>query len=171
MTIEETVAELVAVEAVKDVQLRYCRGLDRLDWDLVRTCFHPDATHDLGPFRGTVDEFLGWVPTLLPTFESTTHLSGQQRVEIRGSTAFAEQYVRACHRIPSRAGEPPNDWTINLRYIDEMHRRNGEWRIFSRLCVCDSSRTDPVTDDGALGSEWHLGARNRTDPSYRNPTA
>lgn len=35
MTLAQDIARLTAIEAVKDIQLHYCRGLDRLDWDLV----------------------------------------------------------------------------------------------------------------------------------------
>lgn len=35
--------ELSARAEIHDVLLRYCRGLDRVDMNLVRDCFHPDA--------------------------------------------------------------------------------------------------------------------------------
>ncbi|MEI6002085.1 hypothetical protein H3V53_34635 [Paraburkholderia bengalensis] len=31
---------------------RYCRGIDRIDWDLVRTCYHPDAFDEHGSSGG-----------------------------------------------------------------------------------------------------------------------
>ena len=51
MTTDERLRVMLAESAIKDVQLRYCRGIDRFDWDLIEGCFHPDAIHDLGPFK------------------------------------------------------------------------------------------------------------------------
>ncbi|MEY3566868.1 MAG: hypothetical protein RLZ19_882, partial [Actinomycetota bacterium] len=44
--------EVVAREHIRDVVYRYARGVDRRDFDLVRSCYHPDATDDHGPFTG-----------------------------------------------------------------------------------------------------------------------
>jgi hypothetical protein len=126
MTLDQDIARLTAIGPVKDIQLRYCRGLDRLDWDLVPSCFHPDAVHDLGPFRGTVEQFVAWTSGVLTTFQSTTHFSGQQRVDLDGDTAWAEQNVRAYHRIPATNNEPAADWIMNLRYVDRMTCRDGD---------------------------------------------
>jgi hypothetical protein len=38
--------ELSARAEIHDALLRYCRGLDRVDMDLVRGAFHPDAWVD-----------------------------------------------------------------------------------------------------------------------------
>ncbi|MFM8863148.1 MAG: nuclear transport factor 2 family protein, partial [Acidimicrobiia bacterium] len=51
--------------AIADLMALYCRGIDRLDRDLVRSCFHPDATDTHGSFHGTIDEFLDWAFGLL----------------------------------------------------------------------------------------------------------
>ena len=39
---------LIDEAAIKKVHLRYCRGIDRMDWDLIRSCYHPDAIDDHG---------------------------------------------------------------------------------------------------------------------------
>jgi hypothetical protein len=112
MDLEARLMRLVDEAEVKRVQLRYCRGLDRMDWGLVRACFHPDAIHDLGPFKGTVEEFIPWVSALMPSFESTTHFGGSQTVEIDGDDAWAEQYVRAYHRTAATEDGPAVDWIL-----------------------------------------------------------
>ena len=37
---------LLDEDAIKKVHLRYCRAIDRRDFDLLRTCYHPDAEDD-----------------------------------------------------------------------------------------------------------------------------
>jgi hypothetical protein len=43
------VQRLVDEAEVRNVHLRYCRGLDRRDWELVESCYHPDAIEYHGP--------------------------------------------------------------------------------------------------------------------------
>ena len=49
---------LLDEEAIKKVHLRYCRGIDRRDWELLRSCYHPDALDDHGDYVGGVDGFI-----------------------------------------------------------------------------------------------------------------
>ena len=47
-----TLEELVAKQEISELLHRYCRGIDRFDRDLVRSCYHDDADDDHGIFRG-----------------------------------------------------------------------------------------------------------------------
>ena len=69
---------------IKDVQIRYCRACDRADFDLLRDCFHPDATTSYGFFGGSVDDFIASAKQQLPMFLRTTHNTGNQIVEVNG---------------------------------------------------------------------------------------
>jgi len=42
-------------QEIADVVARYCRGIDRRDFDLVRTCYHPDGTDRHTGFLGGID--------------------------------------------------------------------------------------------------------------------
>ena len=42
-----------AAEAIRQAALRYCRGVDRLDAELMRSAYHDDATDDHGVFVGS----------------------------------------------------------------------------------------------------------------------
>ena len=46
------VARAAAAEAIRQAALRYCRGVDRLDAELMRSAYHDDATDDHGVFVG-----------------------------------------------------------------------------------------------------------------------
>lgn len=120
-----------------------------MDWDLVRSCYHPDAVDRHGSFEGGIDEFIDWFAKLLPEFESTSHCTGNQLVNVKGDTAFAEHYNRVFHRTKPTGDKPAADWILNLRYIDRMEKRNGEWRIAYRILAFDSERTDVVVPSEA----------------------
>jgi ketosteroid isomerase-like protein len=134
-------------QEIADVIHRYCRGIDRCDFDLVRSCYHPDGIDDHGDFRGGVEDFIAYVQRTLPTFERTMHFIGNVLIEPTGDTARAESYAIAHHRIPPRGSKPERDYNVGLRYVDDFERRNGDWRIAARVCIFDWWRIDE-TDRG-----------------------
>jgi hypothetical protein len=91
------VQQLVDRQAIADVVLRYCRGIDRLDLELVRSCYHADATDDHGTFSGTRDEYVDWVAGVLARFTGTMHVVANQLVEVDGDDARSETYGVSKH--------------------------------------------------------------------------
>ena len=143
-------ARLVAVQEIRDVIARYCRGIDRRQMELVRSCYHPDATDDHGDYRGGIDGFIDYLGVTLAHWQSTTHFLGNVLVELdsSGTAARAESYALAFHRIAARGDKPERDLVGGIRYVDDFERRDGVWRIADRVCVLDWSRTDPVAPSG-----------------------
>jgi hypothetical protein len=163
--LEPALQRLLDEAAIKAVQIRYCRGVDRMDWELVRSCYHPDATDDHGDYVGGVDGFIEYCKAGTPNFESTTHFTGNQLVEVDGDTAWAEHYARAYHRVRAGPDGPAKDLVVNCRYVDRLERRDGEWRFASRVIIVDSENVEPVRElwvDPVL----LRGKRDRADPSY-----
>lgn len=152
--------------AIRKVHLRYCRGIDRLDWELIRSCYHPDATDDHGGYSGGIDGFIEWLQAGLPRFERTMHFTGNQLVEVQGDSAWAEHYATAHHRLPASADVAACDLVINIRYIDRMERRDGEWRIAQRTVIDEGQRVHPVGERW-MAAETVTARRDRDDFSYR----
>src|SRR4029078_5966761 len=75
-----TLEDLVAREEIGDIVKRLARGTDRLDEELIASCYHPDGTDDHNVFRGTGVEFAQWVVDTLPHFQATMHLIGAPRI-------------------------------------------------------------------------------------------
>jgi hypothetical protein len=160
------IGRLLDEAAVRRIHLEYCRGIDRRDWDLVRSCYHADALDYHGPFAGGVEEFVEWGVEELDSLESTTHFVGNQLVDIDGDVAWHEAYVLAFHRFKAQDSQPAVDWVVNVRYLDRMERREGQWKIADRLVIHDSDRRDLVPGSGALAPGWVRGNIGRQDPSY-----
>jgi hypothetical protein len=165
--LEAKLQALIDEADIRRVHIRYCRGIDRMDWDLVRSCYHPDAIDRHGSYNGGVEGFIEWAAELLPQFESTQHFTGNQYVEVHGDVAFAEHYAQAWHRTKPDADKPAMDWVVNIRYVDRMERRNGEWRIADRVVVLDSQRSDPVPEGQAPLENFTVGRRDKEDTSYK----
>src|SRR5579863_3701746 len=92
--LEAKLQQLLDEAEIKRVHIRYCRGIDRMDWDLVRSCYHPDAIDRHGVYNGGVEGFIEWAAQLLPAFECTQHFTGNQYVQIDGDVACAEHYAQ-----------------------------------------------------------------------------
>jgi hypothetical protein len=150
--------------AIQQVLARYCRGIDRVDMDLVRSCYWPDAQDHHGAFSGDREAFIVWVEEVLRSrFTATQHALHQSVIECEGDEAFVETYFRAWHTPadPAQTGK----LVLYGRYVDRMEKRGGEWRIALRQLVSDLRGIDPIEDltdvDDPAG-----GRRGREDPSY-----
>lgn len=161
------VADLVAKQAISEVLLRYFRGIDRLDLELVRSCFHDDAVDQHGSFTGSPDELVAWLQGLLERYDRTFHLAGNQLIELDGPRrARAETYGIAVHR--SAGGPDHLNLTTGFRFIDDLERRAGQWAISRRVAVTEWSRLDREGDWWAVPDHLEQGRRDRTDALYRS---
>jgi len=165
---DAAVQALLDRQAVADVVLRYCRGIDRLDLELVRACYHPDATDDHGSSHvRTRDEYVEWVAGVLERFTGTMHVVSNQLIEIDGDHAHSETYGVAYHW-----GEPIDDarrnFTTGFRYVDRFERRDGEWRIARRVSVREWTHVVPAAQQQVIPPErdGRRGRRDRDDAVY-----
>ena len=156
------VDELIAREEIRDVVKRLARGTDRLDEEMIVSCYHPDGHDDHNSFRGGPVEFARWVSEVLGQFDATHHLVGDPNMQISGDVAQVDTYCNAHHVSADR------DLIISLRYVDRFERREGRWLIARRVCAFDWTYTVPI--DGAMtfrfGPDFTVGHRDRTDITY-----
>jgi hypothetical protein len=144
---------LVDEAAIRRVLVRYARAIDRMDWDLLRTCYHPGAVDHHGLYIGDVEGFIAMLAEKLPLDESTTHFLGNQELEIEGDVAFSETAAIARHRRAAAGGEPGTDYFAFVRYCDRFERRDGEWRIAHRIVAYEPGRVDVVTGEPSYGDK------------------
>jgi hypothetical protein len=148
-------ATLLDLKAIEAVVLRYCRGVDRLDMDLVRSAYHPGGVDHHTGFSGPIEDFIVWVEPKLRSFAGTMHILGNHFCELAGDTAVAETYGQAVHW-----GDPSDDagrnFTSGFRYVDHMTRRDGRWAIQERWAVrefthSNAGRAKPKEGVGPAG--------------------
>jgi SnoaL-like domain len=147
-TIEARLKLIEDRQAIHDVIVRYCRGVDRNDPGLVAAAFHDDAIDN---HFGVVLPFYEAIGTLKaarsggaspPSKTTSMHNLGNILIEVDGDVARCESYVNVIVRIPQEGGAI--DWLHAGRYVDRFERRNGEWRIAYRTVVYDRERFDKV---------------------------
>jgi len=125
-----TVQRLVDDVAVSRTMVNYARGIDRRDWDLVRSCFAEDAIVHGTAFEGRRDDYLNILRPGVEHFPSTQHFIGNQLREVDGHRAFTETYLIARH-FADAAGEIDSLIT-GVRYEDQLLRQDVGWEISRR---------------------------------------
>lgn len=130
-----TLETLIDRESIRDVITRVARGEDRRHEGLLRSAFWPDATIDFGVMSGGFDDYLTWCVPGSPDIPVTQHMLGQSMISLRGDQAKAETYVQSYHRVKAEGGE--RDTAMGGRYLDNLEKRDGEWRIASRMMLYD----------------------------------
>jgi len=170
MTDSPSNAAIVALldeQAIKNVAHLFARGLDRMDRDLIKSCFHEDGTDDHGVFKGTVDEFCAWVFPPLENYDATQHIISTQIVEINGEKGVCESYFYARHAL--KVDGVPKELIAAGRYLDTMEKRKGVWKISHRKAIFDWNR---LVDDMAIPSRPEMdevmtrGEQGTGDASY-----
>jgi len=161
---EAALTAMLHEREIRTVLLRYCRGVDRLDRALVRSCFHDDAVDSHGNFEGDVESLLDWMWGVLSKFDSSMHFVGNMLIEVEGELARAETYGIAFHR--GDPAKPHRNLVNGFRYVDRFERRDEAWRIARRTVVTEWTRVDVPenwwpTPEGIL-----CGTRGPDDPVY-----
>ncbi|HWD05846.1 MAG TPA: nuclear transport factor 2 family protein [Kribbella sp.] len=162
---------LLAEREIRQVVLRYCRGVDRGDAELIRDCYHDGATDVHGHYRGGGREFADYVvPVLAQRYAATTHAVHGSLIEWEGQAAHVETYFVACHLSTEPAGQA-HLYVFVGRYADLFDNRGDGWRIAHRVVLRDWSVRQPVPE-GALARElteaeaFVAGRRDRDDLAY-----
>jgi hypothetical protein len=156
------VQTLLDRQEIADVILRYARGIDRLDLDLVRSCYHDDAYDDHGTFQGSADDFVRWCKGFLPRYVTTMHFMGNMLIEVEGAVARAETYAVAYHRKAHEDGSGHDD-VFGIRYVDRFEKRDGAWKIAHRVVATEWRRVDPVPQGKLRGNVGVWGTRDGND--------
>jgi hypothetical protein len=163
--------ELTSRAEITEVVLRYCRGIDRCDETMLRSCFHPDARHRHGGFEGPSADFCTHALAIVAGVAFTHHQLGPVSIELAGEVAFTETYYTALHRygdVAPPGGQPHEDRFSGGRYVDRFERRDGVWKIAERRGVSEWMRYEASSDRGFYdGPASQRGRRDRGDPVYR----
>lgn len=168
---ESALEELLAKQAITEVLHRYCRGMDRRDWELVRSCYHPDAHDDHAIYRGEREGLLEFFREFVTTrCSATKHSVSNILITVTGDTAWAESYVHAWHGMlpePGAEDAPPKELSVGARNVDRLERRNGEWRLANRIVVFDWVRLETIEGEPFdFGPDAIWSRTDRTDVSY-----
>jgi hypothetical protein len=161
--VDRELRRLVAENAIRRVLLTYCRGVDRMDLELIRSVFHPDAIDDHSArYSGPGVGFADYIAQSLPAqnFVSTSHQITNSLITFESEDrASAETYFMVAH-----ANGRDILWMLG-RYLDVFELREGEWKILHRRVVHDMNYVSGARE-AFSPSDFLQGQQDLSDPSY-----
>lgn len=160
----DAVEELIAKQAIHELLMRYCRGVDRVDADQIASAFHPDGTIEFGELVLAGDEIGPTIAENAGFCQITTHMVGNELVELHGDVAHSELYYLSSGVVDGEDGTPQLRMRAG-RYVDTIERRDGEWRLKERIVVQDWCRFQDLPDVPE-GSGFRPGVQGGDDPLY-----
>jgi ketosteroid isomerase-like protein len=160
-------------EAIRDVLYRYCRAIDRRDFELLLSCYHSDSVDQHASFTGSGPDFCKYAMQTVARAIVTQHSMSNVLIELQGTRAFVESYVHALHRM-DRQGKMV-DFMHYGRYCDVFEQREGVWKISYRLHLPDGDNIVEVEEPAGRtsrpqsqesGRYYARGVAGAADPSY-----
>ncbi|MCV0394916.1 MAG: nuclear transport factor 2 family protein [Rhizobiaceae bacterium] len=121
--------DLLVKERLHELEMAYCRGIDRRDPELIRSIYFDDCVEDHGEaWQGTGSEWVDYIFSgYLLQFEVTAHYVMNEWYKVDGERAQGETHRVSYHRRPN--GE---EVSAGSRTFNRYECRNGVWKIAYR---------------------------------------
>ena len=166
---EARLLEMLDRQDIMDCLHRYTRGMDRFDKELLLSAYHPDAIDDHGAFVGSPEAFWDYHHAWHGKYNTGHHHSiSNTSMELKGNTAHTETYW-----LFESMNVDGSNSLHGGRYLDRLEKRNGQWKIAARVCICEwhgklgEIQMDPAYAEIMAGPG--TGQRDKTDRSYERP--
>lgn len=155
-------------ERIRDVLALLSRGMDRVDPELIASCYWPEGIDDHGSFTGTGREFADKPERQSPGNVAAHHLLGQSLIMLTGHQASSETYFSYTAIVRA---EPDREMWVEVhgRYLDVLEYRDGTWKILRRRVIHDLSRQQPAGAAFSDSASYPSGIRYPGDLSYQLP--
>jgi hypothetical protein len=126
------------------VRANWAYARDKGDWEVLRACFHPDATCCLSWYNGSAEGFVEGSKRMIGRgpFYAGAHLFGSSRIKLNGGRAIMESDVQ--YFLRDQAPGNYADAMMQMLFYDQMEKRSGEWRIWKWTAIYNVDRVDPV---------------------------
>jgi hypothetical protein len=172
-TRDEALQRLLDKEEIYETICLYARGVDRGDWDLVRSTYHEDAFDSHGDYQGDIHGLITWLENLFKGVDNSMHFLGNCLIEFGSrdsalvETYFVSRRLRAPTLEESNFSKSTDAFSRDYwgRYVDHFVRREGQWRVLHRTVVTEAL-SDSLALNGARTHPLDWGQRNRSDRLY-----
>lgn len=139
-----TVEQLCAIEACREAARRYSYGLDRLDGDVMKSAYWPDAIDEHGRYNGNAWDFCDYCVESHDKWTWTMHSIYTHRVEIDDDLVNGRGEAYCITHLFDGDARMMSTWYG--RYQDRYECRDGEWRIAHRVCVHHANTQEHVPE-------------------------
>ncbi|WP_168703712.1 nuclear transport factor 2 family protein [Gordonia paraffinivorans] len=167
----ERLEALMDREAIRETLHRYCRGVDRVDADIIRSVYWPDAHDTHGVYEGGPEGLIEQTLKVYGATDHVVHTVSSSSIALQGKRAKVESYYLAWFATDvDEQGTRVQTFAAG-RYLDIMEKRGGEWRIWKRTCVFDWIHRAPMPDglgEEVFGIRRPIGQKAPHDLLYRD---
>ncbi|MDN5843928.1 MAG: nuclear transport factor 2 family protein [Alcaligenaceae bacterium] len=175
---ETFLKRLSAEHAIKRALQQYCRGVDRRDFDLVRSVYHTDAMDSHGPYNGDIDGLIQWMTRRHEGVAQSMHLLGNCLIDWHTDTvALVETYCVTYQRLKPSGDASTSDvgltvggsgqqTQVRCRYLDRFEQREGTWKIAKRVVAYESLLLEDSPEGSPFAPAMQLATRGKDDPLY-----
>jgi SnoaL-like domain len=166
MTTDDRMRSLLVKDRLHELEMAYCRGVDRRDLALLQSIFFDDAIEDHGKmYNGSAHAFAQWVVAqFLPKYELTAHYVLNESYRVDGDRAEGETHRISYHR---ERGDTVRETFAASRTFTRYECRAGIWKISYRTLVRDWIRQASRAAESISGNYDMPGsAVDASDPSY-----
>ena len=183
------IQECIDRSAIQNVLGLYCRAIDRLDVELLKSVYHPDGADDHGAINANAHEFADSIIAMLKeACVYTMHTVTHSVIDCGENEARAESYYIAAHTVgageesilrvfgaaylqeqrEARRIDQRHEFLCSGRYLDQFHKRDGCWKIFRRKMTLEWGvcRPEAMVSEGMPAAFRVTGSRDRGDPVY-----
>lgn len=125
--------DLVQKNKIHENLMRYCRGQDRKDLELMKSSYWPDGTDNHGAFVGNAHAFCEMAyEGQKKTGHIALHHCSNVLIELQGDQAKCEAVFLYVMIHPGQKTQ-----FLGGRYKDLCEKRGGEWKVLRRTCIFD----------------------------------
>lgn len=169
---DQVIDDIISKQQINEVLVRYARGIDRGDLDLLKSCYHPDAIEEHGPnYTGLASDYFEAAIDRIRSMGTMCHYLCNVHIDLEGDAAYVEAYVLTYVRLQKDNADI--DTFTGGRLCDKFERRDGTWKISHRKIVFDWNRDLEANETWCLGMfdptdpKMQLGQKNHGDLSYQ----
>ncbi len=167
-----TIETVLAKQDITDVIMRYARGVDRADAEILKSCYHENAIEEHGStYAGPAHAYIDGAVPRIKKMGVMAHYVCNISTELDGDKAYVETYVLTFARF-DKDGDPWDTLTGG-RIVDRFEKREGVWKIAHRKMAFDWNRDAPSSEGWCLGffkpgdPKMLLGRKDGGDLSYQ----
>ncbi len=154
--------QLSDLRSIEDCAKRYCRGVDRLDSELMKSAYWAEARDDHGTYVGPAWPFVDHCMASHRRWRSTSHCIYNHSVDLDEDGHYARGEIYNITYLFHKEDDGLDTW--HGRYLDRYEKRGLEWRIIDRVCIHEGTHTQKTTPMLIAVEKFRQGDFDRNAP-------
>ena len=146
-------------EKIREAAMRYSYGVDRLDPDVMKSAYWPEATDDHGNFVGNAHEFVDYCMEAHLRWKWTMHSIYNHQIELEDDGIHARGEIYNISHLCRKGTNIVDTWFG--RYLDKYEKRGEDWKIIERVCVHNGSQVIDAVPMRMQTSAYRRGSFDR----------